>query len=53
MSTGIKGTCVFHITLQSGGQFSAEQHIRQLALAVALLPSVVNIKVDVVKVYMT
>lgn len=38
-------------TLQPRSQFSAEEHIGQLALAVALFTVVVFIKVDVVKVY--
>lgn len=38
-------------TFQPRSQFSAEEHVCQLALLVALLTLVVFIKVDVVKVY--
>lgn len=40
-------------TLQSCSQFSAEEYVGQLALAVAPHPFVVFIKVDVIKVYVS
>lgn len=45
--------CAFHSTLEPRSQLSAEEHIGQLALAVALLRCVIFIQVDVIEVNRT